>query len=71
MESIPKRQLLARASILIKKDFTNLRQNDLIKKIILMITMFYIVCQRVSSPWDRTQAPTKKNALKIFFNYLN
>ena len=26
-------QLLARASILIKKDFTNLGQNDLIKKL--------------------------------------
>ena len=42
MECISKRQLLARASILIKKDFTNLGQNDLRKKSILMITMFIL-----------------------------
>ena len=69
MECISKRQLLARASILIKKDFTILGQRDFIKKL-SNVNYVYIVCQRVSSPWDRTQALTyaiRAVSLPFFF----
>ena len=43
--------------LLIKKDYTNLGQNDLLKKL-SNDNHVYIVYQRVLSPWDRTQALT-------------
>ena len=42
MECISKRQLLARASILIKKDFTYEGQSDVSEKIILLIIKFIL-----------------------------
>ena len=67
-----KTTLLARASILIKKDFTNLGQKDLIKKL-SNDNYVYIACQRVSSPWDRTQALTLLSGLLprvVFLKYI-
>ena len=49
MECFPKRQLVARACILNKKDFTNLGQRDFIKKL-SNDNYVYIVYQRVLSP---------------------
>ena len=57
MECFSKRLLVARAGILIKKDFTNLGQRDFIKKL-SNDNYVYIVYQRVLSPWDRNQALT-------------
>ena len=53
---------LKQIKILIKKDFTYLGQNDLIKNL-SNDNYVYIVCQRVSSPWDRAQALTLLSGL--------